>query len=437
MFDHIHLFLLLMPMLPFFILAVTVAAAVLGITMKKKKGKGQQQSKISSTATKKERSSPAKMAENLLIKMEHISDKGNNVDATPNIYSYYAVLDALAKSSGNGSDSTAGIRAEKILERMIKRGVEPTTRCYSRVLAAHVKSSSPRGEDRAWDLLERMIKRYNLKSTKEKLKEDETRNNNSRYYNNGNDNDFQLNTICFNTVLHAFAKKGNSEKAMEILARMDEIGKNNENAHPDEITFHSVLQALSLSKNPQKVIMARDVLRRIENSHISGDWAVIPSTRSYNMALNVCAASTNTNIAHGSENELKNDQIRKEVVSIAFEIFENFRMSKYAQPDEYTYSTLLKICRQYIPRKQWKSKEEKSSSASPPPYLKQANDQRKELVEYVFSQCCDDGMLNDMLLKEFSMSVSPKLPRPIISSHLSPKDLTGRKGDQTIDLHES
>jgi pentatricopeptide repeat protein len=102
------------------------------------------------------------------------------------------------------------------------------------------------------------------------------------------------NTVCYNTVLDAWAKSGTPDAASnaeELLQRMDALYRSGTNPHvrPDVISFSSVILAWARSNHPLAAERADALLRRLEESE---DPSIRPDRICYNTVIQAHLEST-------------------------------------------------------------------------------------------------------------------------------------------------
>jgi len=146
--------------------------------------------------------------------------------------------------------------------------------------------------------------------------------------------------------------------------------------------LNSIIYALSNSNIKGKAEKSLKMLERLERSHIDGNWRVKPSSRSYNMVINACS------------NSFKADKKEKsQALAIAIDVFSRLRTSNSVEADKYTYIAMLKACGKLLPTK---------------------SGERRKLVEGVFRDCCNDGLVDDTVLSNFLIAAPKDLSNLIL-----------------------
>lgn len=128
------------------------------------------------------------------------------------------------------------------------------------------------------------------------------------------------------------------------------------------------------------------MLERLEKSHINGDWKHgKPSTKSYNLVIATCSHSFKC-----SEEE------KERALAIAFNVYNRLRASPLAQPDRYTYISMLKTCGKLLPPN---------------------SQQRTTSVEALFISCCDQGLVDDSVLLNFVLAAPKDLAAAVLGDN--------------------
>ena len=148
------------------------------------------------------------------------------------------------------------------------------------------------------------------------------------------DNDFKPNTRTHTSVIDAWAKsgeKGAAKRAEQILGSMETLYKK------------------------------------------TGDPDVKPNVHTANAVCNACAFT-------------KLDQDRMEALEIAFRVFDWINSQDDMQADAYTYTILLSVCANLLPR------EDRAT--------------RFNRARDLFVSCCESGYVNDYVMRKLRQTVS-------------------------------
>uniref|UniRef100_A0A7S4APZ8 Pentacotripeptide-repeat region of PRORP domain-containing protein n=2 Tax=Pseudo-nitzschia australis TaxID=44445 RepID=A0A7S4APZ8_9STRA len=155
-------------------------------------------------------------ATEILKMMEDDFDAGN-IDAIVDLRTYNILIDTWSKSL----NPIAPQEAEKLIEKMTKHNINPTTISYTGVINAFGKSSLPDSHHRALAILEDMASKANA----------------------GNE-DVRPNKITYNSVIDAFARKQDAEGANNVWMMMEKDYKSgNAGAKPDLTTYNTLMNA--------------------------------------------------------------------------------------------------------------------------------------------------------------------------------------------------
>jgi len=344
----------------------------------------------------------AARADQLLDKMESKYLAGD-MDLKPNTFTYNAVINALAKSG----EPSAASRAERVLHNMVNRhrhgasdDVKPTTINFNSVLDAWAKSSGGRkAAERAEEILEWM----------------------DRLYKSGNYS-VRPDTITFNAVLDAWARSGDrmaAHRAEQILDHMDELYRTgNQGVKPDTYTYNTLINAHAKSSEKGSAARAEHVLQVMKHRYLDGDKDFKPNTRTHTSVIDAWAKSGEKGAARRAEQILnsmiasfeetgdydskpnvhtanavcnacaftKRDEDRRDALQIAFRVYDWLSAQPKMEPDAYTYTILLSVCSNLLPREDRASRFSHSKS--------------------FFEKCCESGHVNDYVLRKLRQTVS-------------------------------
>ena len=220
----------------------------------------------------------AKRVTALLQAMEDAYAQGD-ASVCPSVVTYASVIDAWARSGGREAPQ----QAERLLENMKdlsaagRADLAPNAIVYSTVINVWSKSTDRKAPDRAMSLLEEAITR--------KVE----------------------NTVCYNAVLAAFARHGDSSRALSLLNDMKRCRPvQGSSVEPNTVSYSTVLNALGKSPNGGKEAAdkAERILCEVENEHRNGNAQVRPNTILYTNAITAMANGRSTESAIEAENIL-------------------------------------------------------------------------------------------------------------------------------------
>jgi hypothetical protein len=193
------------------------------------------------------------------------------------------------------------------------------------------------------------------------------------------------NTVSYNSVLHAWSRSslpGAAQRAQSVLdfmIRASRKGTNVTDIAPDIYSFTSALNAWAKSKELDKAVHARDLLQTMLNMHDQSHRAELQPTHvPFNALLNACAFSA----LGTSEAE------RRQALQIAVSTFSKLR--HYTGPDTVSYGNLLKCIANLMPV---------------------GAQHRHDMALQIFRQCCDDGLVGELVWAEIQRAVPPRVLR--------------------------
>lgn len=242
-----------------------------------------------------------------------------------------------------------------------------------------------------------------------------------RLHKSGN-SDVKVDTISFNAVLDAWARSGDRvapRRAEQILAHMDELCRaGNKGVKPDRYTYNTLINVWAKSGERGSASRAEIVLSGMEKRFRDGDQDFKPNTRTYTSVIDAWAKSGESGAARRAEQILNNmisryeaagdpdikpnvhtanavcnacafskhDEDRDEALQIAFRVFDWLANQLDMHPDSYTFTILLSVCANLLPREDGQS--------------------RYAHARAFFDACRDTGYVNDYVIRKLRQTVS-------------------------------
>jgi len=283
--------------------------------------------------------------------LEHIQNRPGIV---PDSITYSSIVTAFVKRGESGVDEALQFLRE--LEVRVDSGdtsVSLDTASYNAVLSGLIRSKRRDSVLVAECLWQRMIQR-----------EQET-----------GDCKVGPNTVTYNSMMNILAKAGLEDSAARAEAILDEMealyeaGK--QEVKPSVVSYITCISAWAKSNSLQKVPRAQALLHRMKGAYETGNVSAKLTLSAYNALLNACSFP------------LGGDQERSHAASVMVDVLQEIRGSDGTKPDHITYATVLKAFGRCIPP------DDKS---------------RDELVEMEFENCCNDGQVNDFVLRELKQA---------------------------------
>jgi hypothetical protein len=197
----------------------------------------------------------------------------------------------------------------------------------------------------------------------------------------------------YNCVLAAWARsrtKCAHWKSQELLEFMwNQYESGNKDLRPTSHAYNSVIDAVSKSHREDKAQKALRILRVMDKNYRAGlNKDARPNEFTYTSVLNSCAFSI-----------LGGQNVRKKALDTAIFTLEELQGSPYASPNHVTYAMFLKACANLIP----------------------ADDERRRLVvEPVFRQCCKDGQVGKIVLKQLRLAAPDDLYQKLLGRLIQP-----------------
>jgi hypothetical protein len=299
------------------------------------------------------RTDAPELAYSLLVSMEE-DFRGGQVEMKPDQCSYSSVINAYIMYQRE----EIAEKTEELLQRMwdlhrTHGGRRPDVAVYNSVLNAYASMDSPHGLERVKELLRDMEQGENGEYPKPNL-------------------------VTYNTVIKAL-RSGNKEEgavfAENILSTLENRGQREPMYLPDNYSYTSVISAYGRSNSRKKAEKALEILTRMISSYESGNKKAIPTTFSFNAALNACA------FVEGSERE------KAGAFDTAMKINKLRLKCPYEfRPDSTWYGTMLRAC----------------SSLLPP------SERREIEVDRFFREACKMGCVGRLVSTQLKFAATPE-----------------------------
>jgi pentatricopeptide repeat protein len=238
----------------------------------------------------------AQQAMALLQRMEELGQRSGSSTAMnpiqPDVRSYTKAINAIARQASK----TAGDDAEVLLEKMrsissaashtnpeFAASMKPNTYTYTAVIQAHANSGALGSPERAEELIERMIDKYQR-----------------------GDDSVRPTAKTFNAVIHAYGKARNAERSAAVFRRMERLYESGvTEAKPNAINYNSLITAWANCDLPDSAQRAEAVLERMEHLYQLGDKTLRPTAVSFNAVIDAYAKSGEENAAQKAEEILR------------------------------------------------------------------------------------------------------------------------------------
>ncbi len=304
------------------------------------------------------RADAPELAYSILAAMEE-DFKCGQAEMKPDQCSYSTVINAYIMYQ---RDDRAE-KTEQILQRMwdLHRnhgGRRPDVDVYNSVLNAYASMESPHALERVKELLHDME--------------------------HGEAGGFpKPNLVTYNTVIKAMRSGSKEEGAVfaeNILETLENMGQREPMYLPDNYSYTSVISAYGRSNSRKKAEKALEILTRMMVSYENGNRNAIPTTYSFNAALNACA------FVEGNEPE------KAAAFETAMKLNKLRQKSPYCiQPDSTWYGTMLRAC----------------SSLLPP-------SKRREIeVDRFFREACSMGCVGRLVTTQLKFAATPEQYRQL------------------------
>jgi len=191
----------------------------------------------------------------------------------------------------------------------------------------------------------------------------------------------------YNSVLLAWARSNTKcahWKSQALLKHMwKQYESGNQDMKPDALAYNTVINAVSKSHREDKAQEALRILRTMDKLYRAGhNKNARPNEFTYTSVLNSCAFSI-----------LGGQNVRRKALDTAIFTLAELQGSPYGKPNHVTYAMFLKACANLIPMD---------------------DERRRVVVEPVFLQCCKDGQVAEIVLKQLRLAAPDDLYQKLL-----------------------
>lgn len=357
----------------------------------------------------------AKRAESILLGMlgesRNLDDFPFTEGVLPNTITFNTAINAWAKSG----DADAGNRAERLLDIMVSRELRPETITFNALMNAWSRSKALDAAERVESILNYMLDegsdaRPNVISFSTAIfacgrsEQDDgalraellLEQMEKLYEESGNDS-LRPTEACYDGVILAWLyRSGNknqydgsyaAERAESILKRMKDVG----GLAPGLKQYNRVLNAWfkhesdGLEDGPNEVDRASSLLHQISSNATEGSRSssARPDVFAYNYVIAACASS------------VQSAERRREAFDTALDAYNRLCESKNCSPNNHTYRMMFDVCVNLLPR---------------------SSDAQTKLMEKLFRECCNDGLLSNDILRTVRTYLPPSSMQQLLGA---------------------
>lgn len=179
-------------------------------------------------------------------------------------------------------------------------------------------------------------------------------------------------------VINAWAKsgaEGAAQNAESILETMEKkYLQGDSSLKPNTRTYTSLIDCWAKSGEPLAPKKAEQILITMQTKfEQTRDSSAKPNTHTTNAVMNACAFTTKS-------------ESKSEALTIAFRVFEWLLMQRDIEPDAYSYTIMLSVCSNLLPR--------------------QDRETRYSHARGLFMKCRESGHVNDFVLRKLRHTVT-------------------------------
>jgi hypothetical protein len=313
----------------------------------------------------------------LIDRMANLADKLQNPSLLPDKISYASLIQAIreenyAKPKDDFLDQLESVVLT--MEESDRPSMKPDLNTYALVLDAFTKSRDTSAPERAKRILDGMtaksglypdaiiytilMKIYSNAGAIEKS--DNALYSMAQDYKDGN-MACQPSELAYKTAISSWARSNRPDAVNQAIRLFGDLMRQYEHGNtrcrPNEDTFLQLMTILSVGNEPSKQKIGQILL-----DHMM-DLGIPPSTKLLNTFLHACSRTTGDH------------QDRQDALSTAMEIFGGMRKRRNGV-ESYTYNCMLHVCQHLI----------------------DDTEERERRLCQVFSECVNDGLVNQHIL---------------------------------------
>lgn len=304
----------------------------------------------------------ARRAQTVLNAMEKLV-KHKKTEVRPDMDCYKYVLIAMSRSKV----SDVGANVFDLFNTMEEDRIFPDTACFDAAIETFKNCSRrSKAEDAetysnaAETMLKRMEREHDRSSVSTVLPS----------------------SITYTNVIQALSIRKTKKAAVNadrLLKKMEEqYAKGNESMKPTRDSYVGVVHAYGNSGAESSFIHANEVFQRMIEQYSNGNEAAKPDVCAYHALIRACARAAN--------NTSSPDQQRQALV-LSIATIQDMKKSDINRPNSKSYLLLLQCCIQLLP----------------------SGSERAKALRSIFRSCCKDGLVDQQVLNEFQLAVSPDM----------------------------
>ncbi len=314
----------------------------------------------------------------------------------PDVACYENVLLAMSESKALYLKGL-GYQAENILQRMEDNALVPNSNCFMHSIKIWSNSAS-RNELTQQEIYEDALKAYQLL---ERM---------SQMHDRSGLVMVKPTTIDYNNVMRAFSRCTAEDagiKVKKLLLKLEnEYAGGDIGMKPNHESYLHAIKTLGNNSNLENQIeQVLDLLSRMRDQYKNGNVACKPNILCYNAIISACGTR---NLKFASEKE------KQEVLKCVVEIVQKLRKNDEIETTSKTFILTLEAFAALLDTKS-------------PEY--------KKVIESVFSMCCNEGLVDDNVIKTFHRVAPHEVYRQAVLSKASP-DFEIDETSQTLFLPE-
>ena len=321
-------------------------------------------------------------------------------DIKPDVACYKYALHAMSESKAHFIEGL-GYQAENILTRMEENALMPDSACFSYAIQTWCNSAC-RNELTQKEIYEEAGKAHEMLDRMEAM-----------HFRSGSVV-VHTSTVDYNKVMRAWSRSSSQwavSKVERLLSNMEKKYKDGDALmRPNHESYLYAIKTLGNSPDVgDQVDGALAIISRMKEQYKNGNHACEPNVECYNAVIAVCG---NRNFNSASETE------KRKALKCAIDVVQKMRKNKNkeVQPNSRTYNLGLEAFGVLLDKK---------------------SAEYQKVIESVFVKCCNEGLVDDKVIKTFHRIAPYELYRRSILVAASPNvEMDGTPISDTLFLPE-
>jgi hypothetical protein len=335
----------------------------------------------------------------LLTKMEKLAaDEKISTTVRPDVNCYKYVLQAFSESKAQYLEGL-GYHGEAIVSRMEDNGLVPDSDCFTYAIQTWCNSAC-RNELTEEEVYDCALKAQEMLDKKTQM-----------HFRSGIVS-VEMSTLDYNNVMRAWSRSSSAgaiQNVDKLLSTLESLyAKGDEKMKPNHESYYHAINALGNDPNiGNQIDRVFELLTRMNAQYENGNRDCAPNIQCYNAVISVCG---NSKFKSGSDDE------RRNALKCVIKMIQELKDSRGVTSNSRTYGLALETFSILMDKK---------------------SIEFAKVIESLFVRCCNEGLVDDKVIKAFHRVAPYSLHRRLVLGPASPdKEADGTTISETLFLPE-